>query len=164
MIVSSAYPGRANVDKKTESQLSPWRSKSTIAEDSGSLPWYTPPCSLPCLVLIYSSLKASTLPQVTRAFLSPIDPVYYPKFAVSLTTLGLFFLAWFFVYVHAVVITLNHNWCTILCNRYQLTTSTAATSGRRKKNIGKELLLSFVASIFLGFGTLFVLLATGVYV
>jgi len=86
----------------------------------------------------------TSLPQVTRAFLSPIDPVYYSRFAVSLTTLGLFFLAWFFV--------------------YQLTTNSAATSGRRKKSIGKELLLSFVASLFLGFGTLFLLLASGVYV
>ncbi|KAI3971677.1 hypothetical protein MKX01_012923 [Papaver californicum] len=39
-----------------------------------------------------------------------------------------------------------------------------ATSSKKNKSITKELITGAVTSIFLGFGSLFLLLATGVYV
>jgi len=56
---------------------------------------------------------------------------------VILSVVGIFFLAWFFI--------------------YEVTTG-------RKKDVVKEGLLALLASFFLGFGTLFLLLWTGVFV
>ncbi|KAL6079710.1 Dolichyl-diphosphooligosaccharide-protein glycosyltransferase subunit OST5 [Balamuthia mandrillaris] len=67
---------------------------------------------------------------------SPVSPALYSNLAISLTAVGILFLAYFLV--------------------YELTT--------RKRNIGLELLIALLSSVFLGFGTLFVLLWTGVYV
>lgn len=39
-----------------------------------------------------------------------------------------------------------------------------ATSSRRSRSLAKEITTAAVASVFLGFGSLFVLLASGVYV
>ncbi|KAK9211829.1 hypothetical protein WN943_001207 [Citrus x changshan-huyou] len=39
-----------------------------------------------------------------------------------------------------------------------------ATSSRQNRSLGKELITGAVASVFLGFGSLFLLLASGVYV
>ncbi|KAF8648320.1 hypothetical protein HU200_064901 [Digitaria exilis] len=39
-----------------------------------------------------------------------------------------------------------------------------ATSSRRSRSLAKEVITAAVASVFLGFGSLFVLLASGVYV
>jgi len=85
-----------------------------------------------------------TLPTVTRAYLSPINPSVYPHFAIILCSVGIFFLSWFFI--------------------YEVTTGAESGALKKKKNLSKELLLASFASVFLGFGTLFLLLWTGVYV
>jgi len=74
---------------------------------------------------------------------SPIDPVFYPLLAVSLTLAGILFLAWFFVYE---------------------ATTTNVKGSRDQRLLRHELMLAGPASVLLGLGTLFVLLWTGVYV
>ncbi|GAQ84044.1 hypothetical protein KFL_001740030 [Klebsormidium nitens] len=69
---------------------------------------------------------------------SPVDPVLYPLLAVVLITLGLLFTASFFIY--------------------------EVTSSKFSRNIVRELATGGVASVLLGFGSLFLLLWTGVYV
>ncbi|XP_065187617.1 transmembrane protein 258-like [Sycon ciliatum] len=69
---------------------------------------------------------------------SPINPTLFPQLTVLLLGIGLFFMAWFFVY--------------------------EVTSTSKTRDLSKELLVSFVASIFLGFGSLFLLLWVGIYV
>ncbi|MCL7031886.1 hypothetical protein MKW94_013901 [Papaver nudicaule] len=39
-----------------------------------------------------------------------------------------------------------------------------ATSSRKTRTVAKELITETIASVFLGFGSLFLLLASGVYV
>jgi hypothetical protein len=46
--------------------------------------------------------------------------------------------------------------------RYELTTTNEP--GNKKRNLFKELFIASFASLFLGFGTLFLLLWSGVYV
>lgn len=77
------------------------------------------------------------------AYVAPVDESLHSALALSLLGVGAFFLAWFFV--------------------YEITTSDSATV-RRSKSLVKELLLAAVASAFLGFGTLFLLLWVGLYV
>ncbi|GAV77687.1 UPF0197 domain-containing protein, partial [Cephalotus follicularis] len=48
-------------------------------------------------------------------------------------------------------------WLAILC-------SYEATSSRLNRKLAKELTTGAIASVFLGFGSLFLLLASGVYV
>ncbi|KAJ9183817.1 hypothetical protein P3X46_007624 [Hevea brasiliensis] len=69
---------------------------------------------------------------------SPVPDTCYPTLAVSMLAIGLLFTAYFFVY--------------------------EATSSRRNRSLAKELTTGAVASFFLGFGSLFLLLASGVYV
>lgn len=71
-------------------------------------------------------------------YVSPVNPAVFPHLTLVLLGIGIFFTAWFFVYE---------------------VTSTAQT-----RNVKKELLVSLVASIFLGFGILFLLLSVGIYV
>lgn len=64
--------------------------------------------------------------------------------ATVLVTIGTFFTAWFFVFE---------------------VSRPSKNSGERKESvIFKELLISLFASIFLGFGVLFLLLSVGIYV
>jgi len=84
------------------------------------------------------------LPSSLNAYYSPINPGIYPQLAIFLCCLGIFFFSWFFI--------------------YEVTTASEATGSKKKRNIYKELLLALAASIFLGFGTLFLLLWTGVFV
>ena len=35
-------------------------------------------------------------------YISPVNPAVYPHLAVTLLSIGLFFMAWFFVYPHAI--------------------------------------------------------------
>eukprot|EP00095_Tigriopus_kingsejongensis_P003435 maker-scaffold110_size354795-snap-gene-2.21 protein:Tk03435 transcript:maker-scaffold110_size354795-snap-gene-2.21-mRNA-1 annotation:"upf0197 transmembrane protein c11orf10 homolog" len=65
-------------------------------------------------------------------YLSPVNPAMYPHLAVVLLIIGLFFTAWFFVY--------------------------EVTSTKFTREIVKEILISMIASIFMGMGTLFLLL------
>ncbi|KAL9255030.1 Transmembrane protein 258-like protein [Drosera capensis] len=69
---------------------------------------------------------------------SPVPESLYPTLSVLLLAVGLIVTASFFIY--------------------------AATSSRKSRSLAKELITGAVASVFLGFGSLFLLLSTGVYV
>ncbi|KAH0894921.1 hypothetical protein HID58_057350, partial [Brassica napus] len=69
---------------------------------------------------------------------SPIPVAIYPTLSVFTLAIGLVITAFFFIY--------------------------EATSSRKNRSLGMELASATVASVFLGFGSLFLLLASGVYV
>jgi hypothetical protein len=72
------------------------------------------------------------------AYVSPINPAVFPHLSVILLCIGVFFMAWFFVY--------------------------EVTSTKFTRDVVKELSVSFVASLFSGFGVLFMLLWVGIYI
>ncbi|KAF8400996.1 hypothetical protein HHK36_014299 [Tetracentron sinense] len=69
---------------------------------------------------------------------SPVPDAWYPTLAVLMLAIGLAVTASFFIY--------------------------EATSSRKNRSLAKEMTTGVVASVFLGFGSLFLLLASGVYV
>ncbi|KAL7258179.1 hypothetical protein ACSBR1_004322 [Camellia fascicularis] len=69
---------------------------------------------------------------------SPVPVAWYPTLSVLMLSIGLVITAAFFIY--------------------------EATSSRKNRCLAKELTTGAVASVFLGFGSLFLLLACGVYV
>ncbi|XP_034699012.1 transmembrane protein 258 [Vitis riparia] len=69
---------------------------------------------------------------------SPVPDAWYPTLAVLMLAVGLVITASFFIY--------------------------EATSSRKSRSLAKELTTGAMASIFLGFGSLFLLLSSGVYV
>ncbi|KAF8051791.1 hypothetical protein N665_1665s0008 [Sinapis alba] len=69
---------------------------------------------------------------------SPIPVAMYPTLSLFTLAIGLVITAFFFIY--------------------------EATSSRKSRSLGKELAAAAIASVFLGFGSLFLLLASGVYV
>ena len=71
-------------------------------------------------------------------YISPINPITYPHLALILLSIGLFFTAWFFVY--------------------------EVTSTKYTRALVKEIMISSVASIFMGLGSLFLILWVGIYV
>lgn len=71
-------------------------------------------------------------------YVSPVNPAIFPHLTFVLLGIGIFFTAWFFVY--------------------------EVTSTKETRDLRKELLVSLVASIFSGFGILFLLLSVGIYV
>ncbi|KAH7730545.1 hypothetical protein AAVH_01593 [Aphelenchoides avenae] len=71
-------------------------------------------------------------------YASPVSHGAYPQLAVLLLGIGLLFTAWFFVF--------------------------EVTSNKKTRNLAKELFMASVASLFLGFGTVFLLLWVGIYV
>lgn len=71
-------------------------------------------------------------------YVSPVNPAVYPHLTLVLMGIGLFFMAWFFVY--------------------------EVTSTKFTRDLFKELVISLVAAVFLGFGILFLLLWVGIYV
>lgn len=71
-------------------------------------------------------------------YVSPVNPAVFPPLSVVLLGIGVFFTAWFFVY--------------------------EVTSTKFTRDIFKELLISFVAAIFSGFGIIFLLLWVGIYI
>ncbi|XP_015571767.1 transmembrane protein 258 [Ricinus communis] len=73
-----------------------------------------------------------------KAITSPVPVNLYPALALSMLAIGLMVTASFFIY--------------------------EATSSRRNRSLVKELTTGAIASFFLGFGSLFLLLASGVYV
>ncbi|UYV76567.1 TMEM258 [Cordylochernes scorpioides] len=83
---------------------------------------------------------------------SPVNPAVYPHLSLVLLAIGIFFMAWFFVYP-------SHIDACILHNTYYEVTSTKFT-----RDLFKELLISLVAAFFLGFGVLFLALWVGIYV
>jgi len=85
------------------------------------------------------SNQPTMVSKIDPPYYSPISPALYPQLAILLSFIGVVFLSWFFIY--------------------------EVTSGSiRKRNSVKEATLALLASLFLGFGTLFLLLWTGVYV
>ncbi|CAN0839105.1 Transmembrane protein 258 [Linum grandiflorum] len=69
---------------------------------------------------------------------SPVPITWYPTLAVFMLSIGLIIAASFFIY--------------------------EATSSKKTRSLAKELTTGALASFFLGFGSLFLLLASGVYV
>uniref|UniRef100_A0A6B2EHM3 Dolichyl-diphosphooligosaccharide-protein glycosyltransferase subunit TMEM258 n=1 Tax=Phlebotomus kandelakii TaxID=1109342 RepID=A0A6B2EHM3_9DIPT len=84
-------------------------------------------------------------------YLSPINPTVFPHLATVLLAIGTFFTAWFFVFE---------------VSRPKDSSPGNGHSGKSSKDgvIFKELLISLFASIFLGFGVLFLMLSVGIYV
>ncbi|XP_047313643.1 transmembrane protein 258-like [Impatiens glandulifera] len=74
----------------------------------------------------------------TKPISSPVPNVWYPTLSFFMLAIGLAITASFFIY--------------------------EATVSRKNRSLGKEVTLGAVASVFLGFGSLFLLLASGVYV
>nr|XP_046251398.1 transmembrane protein 258 [Scatophagus argus] len=83
------------------------------------------------------NLYKMELEAMTR-YTSPVNPAVFPHLTVVLLAIGMFFTAWFFVY--------------------------EVTSTKYTRDVYKELLISLVASLFMGFGVLFLLLWVGIYV
>ncbi|CAF1172114.1 unnamed protein product [Adineta ricciae] len=75
--------------------------------------------------------------QMSR-YVSPVNPTTYPTLSISLLGIGLFLMAWFFVY--------------------------EVTGTKYTRAWKKEVLLALIASFFLGYGGLFLLLWVGIYV
>ncbi|XP_004507932.1 uncharacterized protein [Cicer arietinum] len=73
-----------------------------------------------------------------KAIASPIPDSLYPTLSIINLAIGLILTASFFIY--------------------------EATSSRKTRSLAQELTTGAVASVFLGFGSLFLLLASGVYV
>jgi ABC-type Mn2+/Zn2+ transport system permease subunit len=76
--------------------------------------------------------------QAMSKYTSPVNPAVFPHLTVVLLAIGMFFTTWFFVY--------------------------EVTSTKYTRDIYKELLISLVASLFMGFGVLFLLLWVDIYV
>ncbi|KAJ0985485.1 hypothetical protein J5N97_003841 [Dioscorea zingiberensis] len=74
----------------------------------------------------------------SKPITSPVPVEWYPSLSVLMLSIGLVLTASFFIY--------------------------EATSSKRSRSLSKEITIGAVASFFLGFGSLFLLLATGVYV
>ena len=89
-------------------------------------------------------------------YVSPINPAVFPHLTLVLLGIGLFFTAWFFVYEVGNYISETR---TISKKKSNQVTSTKFT-----RELTKELVISGVASLFMGFGTLFLLLWVGIYV
>ncbi|CAF0854272.1 unnamed protein product [Rotaria sp. Silwood1] len=75
--------------------------------------------------------------QMSR-YVSPVNPNAFPTLSIALLGIGVFLMAWFFVY--------------------------EVTSTKYTRDWKKEILIALIASIFLGYGGLFLLLWVGIYV
>ncbi|XP_011672730.1 transmembrane protein 258 [Strongylocentrotus purpuratus] len=80
---------------------------------------------------------SAAIESMTR-YVSPVNPAVYPHLTLILLTIGIFFMAWFLVY--------------------------EVTATKYTRDLYKELLVALVASLFMGFGVLFLLLWVGIYV
>ena len=100
-----------------------------------------------------SKMTVAALDTLSR-YVSPINPAVFPHLTLVLLGIGLFFTAWFFVY--EVVKSLKSFFAHLLCFK--------VTSTKFTRELTKELVISGVASLFMGFGTLFLLLWVGIYV
>ncbi|KAL6496527.1 hypothetical protein OROGR_029785 [Orobanche gracilis] len=78
--------------------------------------------------------------QSVKPISSPVPDAWYPTLAVFMLAIGLVIAASFFMGCYE------------------------ATSSRKNRSLAKELMTGAVASVFLGFGSLFLLLSSGVYV
>ncbi|XP_060222250.1 transmembrane protein 258-like [Meriones unguiculatus] len=75
--------------------------------------------------------------EAMRAYTSPVNQAVFPHLTVILLAVGMLFTAWFFTY--------------------------EVTSAKHTRDIYKGLRISLVASLFMGFGVLFLLLWVVVY-
>ncbi|KAM7355843.1 oligosaccharyltransferase subunit 5 kud [Cochliomyia hominivorax] len=75
-----------------------------------------------------------------QRYISPINPAVFPHLATVLLIIGTFFTAWFFIYV------------------------VSRPKNTKEKTLFKELAISLCASVFLGFGIMFLMLAVGIYI
>ena len=71
-------------------------------------------------------------------YVSPVNPAIFAHLTFVLMAIGLFFTAWFFVY--------------------------EVTSTKFTRDPKKELLIKFVASVFMGLGSHFLILWVGIYI
>uniref|UniRef100_A0A914WWQ0 Dolichyl-diphosphooligosaccharide-protein glycosyltransferase subunit TMEM258 n=1 Tax=Plectus sambesii TaxID=2011161 RepID=A0A914WWQ0_9BILA len=76
--------------------------------------------------------------QSMERYVGPVNPAVYPHLTVVLLGIGLFFMAWFFVY--------------------------EVTSTKYTRTLVKELMVAAVAAVFMGFGTVFLMLWVGIYI
>nr|XP_035976794.1 transmembrane protein 258-like [Halichoerus grypus] len=77
------------------------------------------------------------LEEAMRRYTSPVSPAVFPHVTVALLAVGMFFTSWFFI-------------CEVTSTKYT-------------RDVHKELLISLVASLFLGFGVFFLLFWVGIY-
>merc|ERR1739844_121674 len=84
-----------------------------------------------------SSLEMIGVESMAR-YVSPVNPAIFAHLTFVLMAIGLFFTAWFFVY--------------------------EVTSTKFTRDPKKELLIKFVASVFMGLGSHFLILWVGIYV
>ncbi|ETE70290.1 Transmembrane protein, partial [Ophiophagus hannah] len=91
-----------------------------------------------CPSVVGAIANAAMELETMSRYTSPVTPSVFPHLTVVLLAIGMFFTAWFFVY--------------------------EVTSTKYTRDIYKELLISLVASLFMGFGVLFLLLWVGIYV
>ncbi|CAF1024440.1 unnamed protein product [Rotaria socialis] len=75
--------------------------------------------------------------QMSR-YVSPVNPAAFPTLSIVLLGIGIFLMSWFFVY--------------------------EVTSTKYTRDWKKEILIALVASFFLGYGGLFLLLWVGIFV
>ncbi|XP_009765524.1 uncharacterized protein [Nicotiana sylvestris] len=87
---------------------------------------------------VFRRSHCSKMAQSAKPISSPVPESLYPTLALFMLAVGLVVTASFFIY--------------------------EATSSRKNRSLAKELTSGAVASVFLGFGSLFLLLASGVYV
>lgn len=71
-------------------------------------------------------------------YVSPINPAIFPTLTMILIGIGVFLMAWFFVY--------------------------EITATKYVRHLFKELVIATMASLFMGTGVLFLLLWVGLYV
>ncbi|RZC51786.1 hypothetical protein C5167_020213 [Papaver somniferum] len=106
-----------------------------------------------------------------KSISSPVPVTLFPTLAALLLTIGLILTASFFISGcsfkrRAIKLLQKTNWEEIVFQGFLLPSLTKyeATSSRKTRSVAKELITGTVASVFLGFGSLFLLLASGVYV
>ncbi|KAF2318141.1 hypothetical protein GH714_001078 [Hevea brasiliensis] len=87
---------------------------------------------------LWQRMRRLTRESATKPITSPVPDSWYPTLSVSMLAIGLVITASFFIY--------------------------EATSSKRNRSLAKELTTGALASFFLGFGSLFLLLASGIYV
>lgn len=116
------------------------------------------------ICVIGTECELQGVPQEVIPYSSPIPQGLYPTLSVLLCGIGVFFLAWFFMYdFFSFTFVPNLNISNIRCS-YEVTSNTESGTNKRKRNLTTELTLAATASVFLGFGTIFLLLWTGVYI
>lgn len=123
----------------------------------------------------FCCVSVQELEAMTR-YTSPVNPAVFPHLTIVLLAIGMFFTAWFFVYpLHHNLLkcflslrvqeqSQFHTSCLSVYLLNPVCSSYEVTSTKYTRDVYKELLISLVASLFMGFGVLFLLLWVGIYV